>query len=79
MQPPGWGEHDLFADPRFVRFAEWGDVAGDYRLVAGSPALDAGIAIDPKWPDPLRDADRGKPDLGAFPLGSEPFAVGPGR
>jgi hypothetical protein len=48
-----------------VKFAAWGDPAGDYRLAKASPAVDAGTAIDPKWPDVLRPADAGKPDLGA--------------
>ncbi|MCI0704210.1 MAG: right-handed parallel beta-helix repeat-containing protein [Planctomycetia bacterium] len=74
---PGWGGNDLFADPKFARFALWGDATGDYRLVEGSPAINAGTEINPKWPDPLRKRDAGKPDLGALPLGAEAFTVGP--
>ena len=51
--------------------------ANDYRPIKGSPALDAGIAIPAEWPDPLRDSDSGKPDIGAFPVGVERWRVGP--
>ena len=65
----GSSSHSLVADPRFKG-------AKDYRLQDGSPAVDAGVRIPEDWPDPLRRRDKGKPDLGALPLGVEPFAVG---
>ena len=37
------------------------------------------IVLDPapaEWPDPLRKEDRGKPDVGALPLGAAPLRVG---
>ena len=71
----GWGSHDLFADPKFAKFAPWG-ADGDYRLAKDSPAINAGTEIPKEWPDPLREKD-GKPDLGALPFGTEPFKVGP--
>jgi hypothetical protein len=74
--PPGWGAHDVFADPRFVRFAADGKEAVDLRLQAKSPAVDAGVEVPGDWPDPLRKQDKGKPDIGALPLGAEPFKVG---
>lgn len=74
---PGWGANDRFADPKFVKFAEWNDATADFRVAKDSAAIDAGTEIDAKWPDPLRKADAGKPDLGAFPLGAEPLKVGP--
>lgn len=73
----GWGAHDLFADPKFAKFGMWGDHTADYRLAEGSPATDAGTDLPNEWPDPLRKADAGKPDLGALPLGAEVFKVGP--
>ncbi len=72
--PPGWGAHDRFADPKFVRFTADGPV--DLRLRPDSPAVDAGVALPADWPDPLRSRDRGKPDVGALPLGAEPFQAG---
>lgn len=72
---PGWGAEDLFADPRFM-----GDVSNkktyDVRLERGSPAIDAGVKLPADWPDPLREQDAGKPDLGALPLGAELFPIG---
>ena len=72
----GWGSHDIFADPKFVKFAAWGDPAADYRLSKDSPAVGAGAELPKDWPDPLRKADV-KPDLGALPFGAEPFKMGP--
>ena len=40
-------------------------------------AIDAGVDLPGDWPDPLRTKDAGKPDLGALPLGAEPFPVDP--
>lgn len=70
---PGWSTLDVVADPKFADFA-----AGDLRLQPGSPALDAGVVVPAKWPDPLREADMGKPDLGALPAGVKPWGVGVG-
>ena len=69
IHPPGSSTNSLVADPKFRG-------AGDYRLQEGSPAVDAGVALPEDWPDPLRKEDRGKPDVGALPLGVEPFRVG---
>ncbi len=46
------------------------------RLTKGSAAVDAGLAIPAAWPDPLRDADAGKPDVGAMPFGAKVWGVG---
>ncbi len=73
---PGWGANDTFADPKFVKLAEWNDTAGDYRLSEGSPAIAGGVALDPKWPD-VRKVGAGKPDLGALSFGEASFKVGP--
>ncbi len=48
----------------------------DFRLLPGSPAIDAGVSIPSDWPDPLRSADQGKPDAGAIPRGAEQLKVG---
>ena len=61
---------DVFDDPRFVRFPD------DLRLDPKSPAVDAGVPIPSDWPDPLRGKDKGKPDLGAVPLGQDLPKVG---
>jgi hypothetical protein len=71
--PPHWNAvapHDLFADPLFV------SNDGDFRLQAGSPAVDTGVDIPAEWPDTLRGQDPNGPDIGAIPLGVEPWRVG---
>lgn len=74
--PPGWTTHDRLADPKFLRLPSDGTLAPDLRLQADSPALDAGQPIPPDWPDPLRAADGGQPDIGALPRGVQPWGVG---
>ncbi len=74
--PGGWGAHDVFGDPRFVSLVAQGNQPADLRIKAGSPAVDAGVGVPTEWPDPLRTADQGKPDIGALPLGAEPLRVG---
>jgi len=74
--PPGWAASDRFADPQVVRFnADWRQPL-DLRLLDGSPAAEAGVTVPPEWADPVRSADKGKPDCGALPLGAEPAQVG---
>jgi hypothetical protein len=72
----GFDANSLVADPRFVKGDADSAEPNDYRLQAGSPAIDAGVAIAPDWPDPLREFDKGKPDIGALPLGVERFLPG---
>lgn len=69
--PPGWGANDRLADPQFTSLP-----ANDFRLRSDSPAVDAGIDLPMEWPDPLREFDTGRPDLGAFPIGAEKLRVG---
>lgn len=73
---PGWTTHDRLADPRFVRAPADGSLSVDLRLQADSSAINAGQSLPPEWPDPLREADRGQPDVGALPLGTNPWGVG---
>lgn len=72
---PGWSTNDRVADPKFIRLASV-DEASDLRLSSDSPAVDTGQVIPPSWPDPLHQADNGKPDVGAIPLGAKPWGVG---
>lgn len=66
--PAGWESQGQLADPRFLKWTEnWR--TSDFRLQAGSPAIDAGVPLPADWPDPLRQQDAGKPDVGAFPAG----------
>lgn len=74
---PGWAARDLFADPQFMQVSKDWRVPADVRLKPGSPAIDAGVDLPSDWPDPLRGLDKGKPDIGALPLGAEPLQVGP--
>lgn len=70
---PGWTTRDSVADPEFVRLAA-GET--DLRLREGSPAVDAGETVPGAWPDPLRKADSGEPDIGAVPYGVAGWGVG---
>jgi hypothetical protein len=72
---PGWTTNDLVADPKFVKLADVNETS-DLRPAKGSAAIDAGQPIPGKWPDPLRDADTDKPDIGAIPFGAKTWGVG---
>ena len=72
---PGWTTHDRVEDPKFVKFAADEGVA-DLRLQQGSPAIDGGQSVPAAWPDPLREADKGAPDIGALFHGAEAWGVG---
>lgn len=72
--PAGWTTHDKIADPRFVRPP--GSIEVDLRLQPESPALNAGRSLPADWPDPLRAADKGSPDIGALPHTVQPWGVG---
>ncbi len=74
--PPGWGATDRFADPLLAALPPDWRKALDVRLQADSPAVDAGITLPANWPDPMRAQDKGRPDLGAVPLGNEWWKVG---
>jgi hypothetical protein len=73
---PGLTTHDRIADPQFVAPGADGSSPVDLRLRAGSPALNAGVEVPAEWPDPLRNADAGRPDIGALPQGAEPWGIG---
>jgi hypothetical protein len=75
-QPDGLGAHDLFADPRLAAFDPAAKSPDDFRLQPGSAAVDAGVRLPAEWPDALRDADAGAPDIGALPLGAAPLRTG---
>ncbi len=76
LYPLGWTTNDIVADPQLVTVnADW-HAAVDARLKRGSPAHDSGVTIPRDWPDPLRAADRDKPDVGAIPIGVQPWRVG---
>lgn len=68
---PGWTAHDRFADPRLKRISSDWRIALDPRLSEGSPAIDNGVSLPEAWPDSRRGQDKGKPDMGAVPLGGE--------
>ncbi len=74
--PLGWGSHDLFADPRFLRFSGDWKVPLDLSPGKESPAVDAGVQVPADWPDPLREQDKGNPDIGALPAGGQAWRVG---
>ena len=67
---PGWTTNDRVLDPKFV------NAPTDLRLASDSPAINTGGSLPAEWPDPLRESDREKPDIGALPLGVKPWGVG---
>jgi hypothetical protein len=73
---PGWTTDDRIVDPRFVNLGVAGATPADLRLKADSPAINAGVPIPMDWPDPLRSAGQGRPDIGAVPHGTGPWSVG---
>lgn len=70
---PGWTTQDRIVNPKFVKLAS---DAPDLRLQSDSPAVNSGQALPKDWPDSLRDADKGEPDIGALPLGTDAWGVG---
>jgi hypothetical protein len=74
--PAGFGAHDVFANPGLTHLVD-GDPVLDVRPRGGGGVVDAGVPIPPEWPDSLRVADKGKPDIGALPLGAPMLQVGP--
>jgi hypothetical protein len=60
---------------RYAPGSEANSRSGDPKLAedgltpaAGSPLVDAGVPIPADWPDPLRESDAGRSDIGARPL-----------
>jgi hypothetical protein len=59
-----------------------GNLGGDISLndrfqpEAGSKAIDAGEPVPVEWPDPVRDQDKGRPDIGAVPAGAKAWQMG---
>lgn len=76
LYPPGWTTHDLVSDPRFVSFKVTPKSPVDLRPKKDSPARDSGVPLSNDWPDPLREDDAGKPDIGAIPIAVEPARIG---
>jgi hypothetical protein len=72
--PPEFGAHDVYADPRLTHVAEHDPL--DVRPTRGG-VVDAGVKLPADWPDSLRADDKGKPDIGALPLGAPMLRVGP--
>jgi hypothetical protein len=69
---PGFEANSLVADPKLR-------AKSDYRLQPESPAVDGGVELPASWPDPWRQGDKRRPDIGALPEGVENLATGPGR
>jgi hypothetical protein len=61
--PSGWEANSRFSDPS----------VSEKKLdpMLGSLLIDAGVEIAADWPDPLRVQDRGRPDIGAYPVAVE--------
>lgn len=74
--PAGVEASAVVADPQFVQLPSESGKAANCELRPGSPAVDAGVPLPEEWPDPLADADRGRPDIGALPLGAKMLKAG---
>ena len=78
--PHSWMKHDVFGDPKMTMTVGAGGKWVTGSLLADSAAVDAGVKLPAHgkeaWPDPVRTADKGKPDIGAMPLGHKPWTVG---
>lgn len=74
--PPGWTTHDHVADPKFMKLTIDESLPDDLRLRENSPAINRGQPIPKDWPDPVRETDKGKPDIGAIPFGAKAWNVG---
>jgi hypothetical protein len=61
-------EKSLLADPKLRQIAKETRTALDAALQDGSPAINAGVDLPAEWPDPLRQQDEGRPDIGALPF-----------
>ena len=72
---PGWTTQDRIVNPKFVKLAV-DEPSPDLRLQSDSPAVNSGQPISKDWPDPLRDADKGAPDIGALPFDTDVWGVG---
>jgi hypothetical protein len=73
---PAWAARDRFADPRFFHFDPRPASPLDLRLTASSPAAGAGVRLPPDCPDPLAASPAARPDIGAIPVGADPWRVG---
>ena len=76
MYAPGSTSNSRLGDPKFVKVGETYSGEDDFRIAKGSQAVDAGVDLPEGCPDPLRETDKGKPDLGALPSGAAPLHVG---
>lgn len=69
LYAPGSTANSRVSDPQFANFDAANLAQSDFRLRAGSPAIDSGVPIPPDWPGSIHGSDAGKPDLGALPSG----------
>lgn len=76
LYPPGSTTHSLVADPLFIKFIPRPEQPSDFRLQEKSPAVNSGVELSKDYADPLRSQDKGRPDIGAFPVGAAPLQVG---
>lgn len=76
LYQPGWTTHDVIADPKLAEVDTDWQSSADYRLSDNSPAINAGVNLPVEWTDPLESDDDGKPDIGAVPVGVQPWPVG---
>ena len=73
---PEWMAHDVYGDPMFMRFTTDYHQPLDVRVAGQGAGVDKGVDIPADWPDPMRKLDKGRPDIGALPLGADDVRVG---
>lgn len=64
----GFHSASRVADPKLDARRQLQSI-GSFAAPAGSPAIDAGVALPESWPDSRHDMDKGAPDIGAVPHG----------
>lgn len=74
--PDGFTHRSLVADPQLGNVGTGVDTPPNYQPKPGSPAIDAGAPLPEDWVDPVRQGDKGQPDIGAIPAGVDPWKAG---
>jgi len=69
VYPAGFHSASRVGDPRFMA-GKSTELTGEFRLAEASAGRAAGVSLPAELPDPLRQEDAGRPDIGAIPAGA---------